>query len=108
SQLAISASLCDDLVVAKSELNDKYVALSTERIQLYSKVKTLEDSFLKRGQTDQTIHLNQPKDTRFYNPKGGIGFDGPKFVEKIQRQHPTLYGDPTGIFYPKASFIKPV
>ena len=69
----------------------KYNAIFAERTELYAKIKELEDKFLKRGQTDQTIHLNKPKEFKFYNPKEGLGFDNPHYLKKGISQAPTMY-----------------
>jgi chromosome segregation ATPase len=52
----------------------KYEALFEERKELYFKIKSLEDDFLKRAHTNQTIHLNKPKEFTFYYPKEGNGY----------------------------------
>ena len=44
-----------------SENVQKYDMIFAQRTNLFAKIKELEDKFLKRGQTDQTIHMNQPK-----------------------------------------------
>ena len=69
----------------------RYNVIFAERTELYAKIKELEDEFLKRGQTDQTIHLNKPKEFKFYNPKEGIGFDNPHYLKKGISKAPTLY-----------------
>ena len=47
---------------------------------------------VKRGQTDQTIFLNMPKDTRYYNPGEGIGYtDNPRYLEQGKLKVPSLY-----------------
>ncbi|CAH9124303.1 unnamed protein product [Cuscuta epithymum] len=57
--------------------------LHEKRCKLYTKIKELEDLLAKRGQTEQTIFLNQPKDTTFYNPKEGLGFPNPRNLKKV-------------------------
>ena len=49
------------LDVENSENELKYKMIYDEQADLYAKIKDLEDKFLKRGQTDQTIHMNKPK-----------------------------------------------
>ncbi|KAJ9553562.1 hypothetical protein OSB04_017607 [Centaurea solstitialis] len=51
----------------------------------------MEDKFLKRGQTDQTIHMNQPKEFNYYNPKEGIGYKSPCYLKRAISKTPTLY-----------------
>ncbi|CAH9101274.1 unnamed protein product [Cuscuta epithymum] len=65
--------------VAKAE-ND---FLHEKRCTLYTKIKELEDLLAKRGQTEQTIFLNQNKDTRFYNSKEGLGLTNPNNLKKV-------------------------
>ena len=65
---ALTAKL-KSLDVENAENEQKYNMIYKERVDLYTKIKDLEDEFLKRGQTDQTIHMNKPKEFKFYNPK---------------------------------------
>jgi hypothetical protein len=69
----------------------KYEALVEERKELYLKIKNLEDDFLKRGHTDQTIFMNKPKEFKFYNPREGIGYDNPRRLAKAIDEFPELY-----------------
>ncbi|CAH9134244.1 unnamed protein product [Cuscuta epithymum] len=57
--------------------------LHEKRGKLYTKIKELEDLLAKRGQTEQTIFLNQNKDTRFYNSKEGLGLTNPNNLKKV-------------------------
>ena len=81
------------LSAENSENELKYKVIYDERVALYTKIKDLEDKFLKRGQTDQTIHMNKPKDFRFYNPKEGLGYENPKILENVSNILPTLYDE---------------
>ncbi|KAJ9542838.1 LOW QUALITY PROTEIN: hypothetical protein OSB04_029344 [Centaurea solstitialis] len=67
SQISEMKSALLNLESEKAEYIIKYEA--------YAKIKQLEDLNIKRGQTQQTLKLltNNLKDTRFYNPKMGLG-----------------------------------
>ncbi|PXX90094.1 hypothetical protein DF185_23370, partial [Marinifilum breve] len=69
----------------------KYESIFAERTDLYAKIKELEEEFLKRGQTAQTLHLNKPKEFKFYNPKEGLGVENPYYLKKAISQAPTMY-----------------
>ncbi|CAH9144179.1 unnamed protein product [Cuscuta epithymum] len=85
------------LSASEKELTEKLRTTEKERIRLfgvnnllmerrgalYTKIKELEDLLAKRDQTDQTIFLNQPKDTRFYNAKEGLGLTNPQNLKKV-------------------------
>ncbi|CAH9056342.1 unnamed protein product [Cuscuta epithymum] len=85
------------LSTSEKELTEKLRTTEKERIRLfgvnnllmerrgalYTKIKELEDLLAKRDQTDQTIFLNQPKDTRFYNAKEGLGLTNPQNLKKV-------------------------
>ena len=77
--------------VENAENEQKYNMIYKERVELYSKIKDLEDDFLKQGQTDQTIHMNKPKEFKFYNPKEGLGYESPKILKNVSKFLPTLY-----------------
>ncbi|KAJ9542691.1 hypothetical protein OSB04_029197 [Centaurea solstitialis] len=74
---------------------DEYLQLSqwepALKTNLFAKIKDMEDKFLKRGQTDQTIHMNQPKKFNYYNPKEGIGYKSPCYLKRAISKTPTLY-----------------
>ncbi|KAJ9541350.1 hypothetical protein OSB04_027856 [Centaurea solstitialis] len=74
-----------------SENVKKYEFIFAQRINLFAKIKDMEDKFLKRGQTDQTIHMNQPKEFNYYNPKEGIGYKSPCYLKRAISKTPTLY-----------------
>lgn len=80
------SELQKDLVNFKSEkakFRIKFEACFEERTAAYAKIKQLEDLNYKRGQTEQTLKLltNNPKDTRFYNPKMGLGLPENKVLK---------------------------
>ncbi|KAJ9541735.1 hypothetical protein OSB04_028241 [Centaurea solstitialis] len=59
----------------KAEYMIKYEVCFQDRSEAYAKIKQLEDLNIKKGQNQQTLKLltNNLKDTRFYNPKMGLG-----------------------------------
>ncbi|KAJ9551856.1 hypothetical protein OSB04_015901 [Centaurea solstitialis] len=74
-----------------SENVKKYEFIFAQRINLFAKIKDMEDKFLKRGQTDQTIHVNQPKEFNYYNPKEGRGYKSPCHLKRAISKTPTMY-----------------
>lgn len=62
----------------------QFEQISKENLELSSKSKNLEYEFVKRGQIDQTIHLNKFKEVRFFENKEGLGFDNPEFLTKAK------------------------
>ncbi|KAJ9544376.1 hypothetical protein OSB04_024083 [Centaurea solstitialis] len=54
-------------------------------IELENQVKSLAQK------TDQTIHMNQPKEFNYYNPKEGIGYKSPCYLKRAISKTPTLY-----------------
>ncbi|KAJ9558311.1 hypothetical protein OSB04_012925 [Centaurea solstitialis] len=77
--------------VLSRESLQKYEVIFAQRTNLFAKIKDMEDKFLKRGQTDQTIHMNQPKEFNYYNPKEGIGYKSPCYLKRAISKTPTLY-----------------
>ncbi|KAJ9545000.1 hypothetical protein OSB04_024707 [Centaurea solstitialis] len=75
SQISEMKSALVNLESEKAEYMIKYELCFQDRSEAYAKIKQLEDLNYKRGQTQQTLKLltNNQKDTRFYNPKMGIG-----------------------------------
>ncbi|KAJ9545582.1 hypothetical protein OSB04_025289 [Centaurea solstitialis] len=95
------ASLNDNILDLQKKLHEaevlsreslqKYEVIFAQRTNLFAKIKDMEDKFLKRGQTDQTIHMNQPKEFNYYNPKEGIGYKSPCYLKRAISKTPTLY-----------------
>ncbi|KAJ9542492.1 hypothetical protein OSB04_028998 [Centaurea solstitialis] len=77
--------------VLSRESLEKYEVIFAQRTNLFAKIKDMEDKFLKRGQTDQTIHMNQPKEFNYYNPNEGIGYKSPCYLKRAISKTPTLY-----------------
>ncbi|KAJ9536474.1 hypothetical protein OSB04_un000355 [Centaurea solstitialis] len=75
SQIFEMKSALVNLESEKAEYMIKYEVCFQDRSEAYAKIKQLEDLNIKRGQTQQTLKLltNNLKDTRFYNPKMGLG-----------------------------------
>ncbi|KAJ9542424.1 hypothetical protein OSB04_028930 [Centaurea solstitialis] len=77
--------------VLSRESLQKYEVIFAQRTNLFAKIKDMEDKFLKRDHTDQTIHMNQPKEFNYYNPKEGIGYKSPCYLKRAISKTPTLY-----------------
>ncbi|KAJ9546974.1 hypothetical protein OSB04_019517 [Centaurea solstitialis] len=75
SQISEMKSALVNLESEKAEYMIKYEVCFQDRSKAYAKIKQLEDLNIKRGQTQQTLKLltNNLKDSRFYNPKMGLG-----------------------------------
>ncbi|KAJ9536351.1 hypothetical protein OSB04_un000469 [Centaurea solstitialis] len=75
SQISEMKSALVNLESEKAKYMIKYEVCFQDGSEAYAKIKQLEDLNYKRGQTQQTLKLltNNPKDTRFYNPKMGVG-----------------------------------
>ncbi|RUT72648.1 hypothetical protein, partial [Ancylomarina longa] len=74
------SELAEQLQILENECSKNvvlYDSIFAERTDLYAKIKELKEELLKRDQTAQTIHLNKPKEFKFYHPKEGLGFDNP-------------------------------
>ncbi|KAJ9539963.1 hypothetical protein OSB04_026469 [Centaurea solstitialis] len=72
------SEISDKLSTKEKEFNDiqnKFVALSEEKEVLLGHIKKVEIMLLKRGQTDQTIFLNKPKEFKAYNVREAIYFN---------------------------------
>ncbi|KAJ9551501.1 hypothetical protein OSB04_015546 [Centaurea solstitialis] len=93
-QKAKLSEISDKLSVKEKEYNDiqtKLSALSEEKEVLLGYIKKVETMLLKRGQTDQTIFLNKPKEFKAYNVREGLGFENPHYLKRAIRFVPTLY-----------------
>src|SRR5581483_629259 len=76
---------------AYNDIQKKFSALSEEKEVLLGHIKKVETMLLKRGQTDQTIFLNKPKEFKAYNVREGLGFENPHYLKRAIRFVPTLY-----------------
>ncbi|KAJ9542388.1 hypothetical protein OSB04_028894 [Centaurea solstitialis] len=93
-QEAKLSEISDKLSIKEKEYNDiqtKFSALSEEKEVLLGHIKKVETMLLKRGQTDQTIFLNKPKEFKAYNVREGLGFENPHYLKRAIRFVPTLY-----------------
>ncbi|KAJ9553200.1 hypothetical protein OSB04_017245 [Centaurea solstitialis] len=93
-QKAKLSEISDKLSIQEKEYNDiqkKFSALSEEKEVLLVHIKKVETMLLKRGQTDQTIFLNKPKEFKAYNVREGLGFENPHYLKRAIRFVPTLY-----------------
>ena len=80
-----------DVEIVSRENVVRYDMIFAQRTNFFAKIKDLEDKFLKRGQTDQTIHMNQPKEFAHYNAKKGIGYKSPCHLQRAISKSPTMY-----------------
>ncbi|KAJ9545175.1 hypothetical protein OSB04_024882 [Centaurea solstitialis] len=87
SQISEMKSALVNLESEKAEYMIKYEVCFQDRSEAYAKIKQLEDLNIKRGQTQQTIKLltNNLKDTRFYNPKMGLGLPEVDVLKKAPK-----------------------
>ncbi|KAJ9553109.1 hypothetical protein OSB04_017154 [Centaurea solstitialis] len=93
-QKAKLSEISDKLSIKEKEYNDiqqKFSALYEEKEVLLGHIKKVETMLLKRGQTDQTIFLNKPKEFKAYNVREGLGFENPQYLKRAIRFVPTLY-----------------
>ncbi|KAJ9548148.1 hypothetical protein OSB04_020691 [Centaurea solstitialis] len=93
-QKAKLSEISDKLSLKEKEYNDiqtKFSALSEEKEVLLGHIKKVETMLLKRGQTDQTIFLNKPKEFKAYNVREGLGFENPHYLKRAITFVPTLY-----------------
>ncbi|KAJ9560649.1 hypothetical protein OSB04_005809 [Centaurea solstitialis] len=93
-QKAKLTEISDKLSIQEKEYNDiqkKFSAHSEEKDVLLGHIKKVETMLLKRGQTDQTIFLNKPKEFKAYNVREGLGFENPHYLKRAIRFVPTLY-----------------
>ncbi|KAJ9544640.1 hypothetical protein OSB04_024347 [Centaurea solstitialis] len=87
SQISEMKSALVNLESEKAEYMIKYEVCFQDRPEAYAKIKQLEDLNIKRGQTQQTLKLltNNLKDTRFYNPKMGLGLPEVDVLKKAPK-----------------------
>ncbi|KAJ9557281.1 hypothetical protein OSB04_011895 [Centaurea solstitialis] len=87
SQISEMKSALVNLESEKAEYMIKYEVCFQDRSEAYAKIKQLEDLNIKRGQTQQTLKLltNNLKDTRFYNPKMGLGLPENDVLKKAPK-----------------------
>ncbi|KAJ9556967.1 LOW QUALITY PROTEIN: hypothetical protein OSB04_011581 [Centaurea solstitialis] len=90
SQISEMKSALVNLESEKAEYMIKYEVCFQDRSESYAKIKQLEDLNIKRGQTQQTLKLltNNLKDTRFYNPKMGLGLPEIDVLKKSPKGFP--------------------
>ncbi|CAH9072837.1 unnamed protein product, partial [Cuscuta europaea] len=69
-----------------SEAVTRFEMINNECGHLYSKIKELDDILAKKGQTEEIIHVlnSKIKDTQFYNPREGLGFQNHENLKKIE------------------------
>ncbi|KAJ9551774.1 hypothetical protein OSB04_015819 [Centaurea solstitialis] len=74
----------DELKSSYGELELKFKLLSKERTKLFSKIKELEDNNLKRGQSEQTLHIltAHANNNPFYHAKPGLGHSDKNILDK--------------------------
>jgi len=77
-----------DVEIVSRENVVRYDMIFAQSTNFFAKIKDLEDKFLKRGQTDQTIHMNQPKEFAYYNARKSIGYKSPRYLERTISKSP--------------------
>ncbi|KAI3735911.1 hypothetical protein L6452_15436 [Arctium lappa] len=70
------------------ELTKLHSSCTKENFSLLGKLKSLEEKLYKMGQTEQTIHLNKPKEEI---ERWGIGYKNPHCLQKGMSEVPALY-----------------
>nr|GEZ78767.1 integrase, catalytic region, zinc finger, CCHC-type, peptidase aspartic, catalytic [Tanacetum cinerariifolium] len=75
-----------DLKIREDELLDK-------QIQLEKKIKELDNTLVKTGQSIQTIHMLSPKPYSFYHTeqKMALGYQNPFYLKQAQQKQQSLY-----------------
>jgi hypothetical protein len=84
----------DKLIIQKREYNElqnKLNAVLEEKEVLSGHITKIETMLLKRGQTDQTIFLNKPKEFKGFEIREGLGFENPHYLKRAISRVPTLY-----------------
>ncbi|KAI3730157.1 hypothetical protein L6452_18833 [Arctium lappa] len=87
-QIAETNSKLRKSVFDFKELTKLHSSTSKESESLLSKLKALEEKLYKLGQTEQTIHLNEPKEEI---EKWGLGYENPHYLKKGISEVPALY-----------------
>ncbi|KAJ9557628.1 hypothetical protein OSB04_012242 [Centaurea solstitialis] len=93
-ELAHSKEKVTTLTLANKTLEDKVASLNDNISDLQKKLheaEVLSRESLQKYETDQTIHMNQPKEFNYYNPKEGIGYKSPCYLKRAISKTPTLY-----------------
>nr|GFC88625.1 hypothetical protein [Tanacetum cinerariifolium] len=57
------------------------------------RLNVCENKLHKMGQTHQTVHMIMPLKDNLYNGQKGIGFENPRYFEKVKDLRPTLYDE---------------
>ncbi|KAI3715493.1 hypothetical protein L6452_22477 [Arctium lappa] len=70
------------------EFTKLHSSCTKENFSLLGKLKSLEENLYKMGQTEQTIHLNKPKEEI---ERWGIGYKNPHCLQKGMSEVPALY-----------------
>nr|GEZ00356.1 retrovirus-related Pol polyprotein from transposon TNT 1-94 [Tanacetum cinerariifolium] len=86
SLLEEKKKLKSDSKIYEDELLDK-------QIQLEKKIKELDNSLVKTGQSIQTIHMLSPKPDSFYHTeqKMALGYQNPFYLKQAQKKQQSLY-----------------
>ncbi|KAI3685524.1 hypothetical protein L6452_34772 [Arctium lappa] len=70
------------------ELTRMYSSRSEEKKSLLTNLKALEGKLYSVGQTEQTIHLNKPKESK---ESWGLGYENPHYLKNGIFEVPALY-----------------
>nr|GEX16689.1 hypothetical protein [Tanacetum cinerariifolium] len=96
-QLSKEKSTVSFLLEEKKKLNYDFKIYEDElldkQIQLEKKIKELNNSLVKTGQSIQTIHMLSPKPDSFYHTeqKMALGYQNPFYLKQAQKKQQSLY-----------------
>nr|GEU38659.1 retrotransposon protein, putative, unclassified [Tanacetum cinerariifolium] len=85
-------SLLQTFTVFKNECIEKENTYIDKEIDLEKKIKELDNSVYKVGQSTQTMHMLTKPQVFYDNAhKQALGYQNPFYLKKVQRIKPTLY-----------------
>nr|GFC47590.1 hypothetical protein [Tanacetum cinerariifolium] len=76
-----------------SELEECVRNKNLKIVKCLERLNVCENKFHKMGQTNQTVHMIMPSKDNLYNGRKGIGFENPRYFEKVKDLRPTLYDE---------------
>ncbi|GJU26951.1 hypothetical protein Tco_1165572 [Tanacetum coccineum] len=94
NQIKEKESLLQTFTVFKNESKEKESKYMDNEIALEKKIKELDNTVYKVGQSGQTVHM-LTKPQVFYDDthKQALGYQNPFYLKKAQRIKPTLYDE---------------
>nr|GEZ38246.1 hypothetical protein [Tanacetum cinerariifolium] len=96
-QLSKEKSTVSFLIKEKKKLKSNFKTredqLHDKQIQLEKKIKELNNSLVKTGQSIQTIHILSPNPELFYHTeqKMDLGYQNPFYLKQAQKKQQSLY-----------------